>query len=71
MRLVHKFPHSMPVDWSANHPQLIYIIEDGNDETLYVDYADKHFERPMAPNSADQLRQRWPPGRAKSSRSVV
>jgi len=47
MRLVYDFPWSMPVDWPDNYKQLTQVVEDGDEETLYIDYQDKHFSRPM------------------------
>ena len=60
MRLVHHFPHShQPEGWPDNHQELTELVEDGNEETLYVDYEDKTFRRPMEPTNVDELRQAY------------
>jgi hypothetical protein len=48
----------MPVDWPDNWQEHTYVIEDGNDDELFVDYQDKHFLREMAPWSASEVRAR-------------
>ena len=57
MRLIHNFPHSAETrHWPDNYEDLSYIVEDGDDATLHVDYTDKHFVRPMAPVNPDEQR---------------
>lgn len=56
MKLVYDFPWSMPVDWPVNHKELTCVVEDGDEETLYIDYQDRHFMRPMTRLEVEQLR---------------
>lgn len=59
MKLVYDFPHSMPVYWPLNHEQLTRLVEDGNEETLYIDYQDRSFRRPILLGEAEQLRNKY------------
>jgi hypothetical protein len=59
MRLVHPFPHSMPVDWPPDWRRKVYIVEDGDDDVLHVDYENRSFVRPMFPWRAEDLRKAY------------
>lgn len=59
MRIVHHFEHDLPQNWPDNHQELTELVEDGNEETLYVDYDDKTFRRPIEPMTPDDLRQEY------------
>jgi hypothetical protein len=59
MRLVHDFPsYDWPEDLS-NWRDITSLVEDGDEETLYVQYEDKLFRRPMSPTNPDDLRQEY------------
>lgn len=58
MRLVYDFPWSLPVYWPDNHAELTQLIEDGDKETLYIDYQDRHFSRPITQLEVEQLNER-------------
>jgi hypothetical protein len=57
MRLVHQFDRCLPQDYPEDWQEHIQVVEDGDEETLYVDYTDAHFRRPMAPWTADGVRE--------------
>lgn len=60
MRIVHDFPHShQPDGYPDNYRELTSLVEDGDEETLYVDYEDKTFRRPMEPTNVEELRQAY------------
>jgi len=60
MRIVHDFSHChQPEGWPDNYRDLTHLVEDGDEETLYVDYQDKTFRRPMDPTAPDDLRQEY------------
>ena len=46
MRLIHRFPLSMPVDWPDDYQQQITLLDDGDMSVLHVEYSDKHFVVP-------------------------
>ncbi len=56
MKLMMNFPHSLPVNWPAHSEEESYIVEDGNDHRLEVNYQDAHFVRPMAPWKPEEMR---------------
>ena len=60
MKLVHPFPHALPVDWPEDSQQNIYLVEDGNDQELEIIYQDTQFRRPMAPWTSEQVRAYYP-----------
>jgi hypothetical protein len=59
MRLRYHCTWSMPVDWPKNHKDLTELVEDGDEETLHVEYEDRAFRRPMAPWKPEDVRKAY------------
>jgi hypothetical protein len=56
---VYGFERSLPQDYPDDWKQRVQVVEDGDEQTLYIDYADRSFVRPMAPWTAQDVREEY------------